>query len=126
MSARRIVACAVVILSVLAVASMGANAMTWNRTTHFTFNAPVRLPGVVLLPGSYTFELGSQNDLSVVRVLDRSRSKVYFTAFTHLVTRPDDNRRDAIITFHEVASGAPRAIHAWYPQSELTGRQFIY
>jgi hypothetical protein len=126
MSARRIVACVFVILSALAVASIGANAMTWNRTTNFTFKVPVRLPGVLLSPGTYTFELASPNDLTLVRVLDRSRSKVYLTAFTYLVTRPADNRLDATITFGEAAATAPPPINVWYPQGELTGRQFIY
>jgi hypothetical protein len=126
MFARKIVACVVVILSVLAVASIGANPSTWNRTTYFTFNVPVRLPGVLLSPGDYTFELASPNDLSVVRVLDRNRSKVYFTACTYLVTRPDDKRLEAVITFSEAVSSAPRSINVWYPQGERTGRQFIY
>jgi hypothetical protein len=126
MFARKIVACVVLILSVLAVASMSASSMTWNRTTHFTFNMPVRLPGVLLTPGTYTFELASSNDLSLVRVRDRSGTKVYLTAFTYLVTRPDDKRLDPAITLGEATPSAPRSIKVWYPQGELTGRQFIY
>ena len=125
MSARRIVA-SVVILGVLAVASIGAVSTTWNRTTRFTFNAPVRLPGVVLTPGTYIFELVSPNDLALVRVSDRSRSRVYLTAFTYLVTRPNDKGLDAAITLGEAATKAPASIMVWYPQGDRTGRQFIY
>ena len=125
MFTRRIVACVFLILGVLAVAS-SAGSMTWNRTTYFTFNKPVRLPGVVLSPGTYTFELASPNDLSLVRVRDRYGSRVYLTAFTNFVTRPNNSRLDATITLGEASPTAPPPINVRYPAGELTGRQFIY
>ena len=54
--ARRIVQtlCGVVLLSVLATSSTGAFD-NGSRTAHFTFSGPVRLPGVTLPAGTYTF-----------------------------------------------------------------------
>ncbi len=126
MFARRVIVCVGLIVGVLAVRSIGANPVTWKRTTHFTFNAPVRLPGVLLPPGTYTFELASPNDLSLVRVTDRAGSRVHLTAFTYLVNRPDAGRTDAVLTFGEAGPSSPRPINVWYPQGERTGRQFIY
>ena len=56
MRVRRIVhlLCGVVLLGVVATAPTGAIENS-RRTTHFTFKAPVALPGVTLPPGSYVF-----------------------------------------------------------------------
>jgi hypothetical protein len=120
------VAFGVVILGLLSTASTGA---IWNarRTTYFTFSRAVQIPGASLAAGTYLFELVDSNtSINVVRVMSKDRTKVYLTAFTHLVSRPNDGKLDATIVFSETPAGTPPAIKTWFPQEELTGRQFIY
>ena len=128
MLVRRIVhtACGVVLLGVLATSSTGAipNA---RRSTYFTFRAPVALPGVTLPPGSYVFEvLNPDTSADLVRVMTRDRSKTYALQFTRFVHRPARGELKSTITLGEAANGAPQPIRTWFPESETTGREFLY
>jgi hypothetical protein len=115
----------VVILGLLSTASTGA---IWNakRTTYFTFNRSVQIPGATLPAGTYIFELADPNILDVVRVMSRDRSHVYMTAFTRFVQRSPRGPLDSAIVFAETPAGTPPAIKVWYPEDEMTGRQFVY
>jgi len=131
MANRRIVyfAYLLVVLGVLAVASALATPVTAgsSHTPYFTFSAPVRLPGVLLPPGTYVFDrLSPSLDPTVVRVMDRKSSKLYVIAFTRLVHRMEDRKLDPTITLGEAAKGAPRPISVWFPQGNTLGHQFIY
>ena len=105
--------CGVVLLGVLATSSTGA--MTFHRTTYFTFSGAVAMPRVANPDG------GS----NVVRVLSRDRKKTYLMGLTRGVDRPRGNL-DATITLGETAPGAPPKVKAWFPESETHGREFIY
>ena len=118
------VALGVVLLGILSTAS--TDAITPNRKTNFTFSGAVRIPGAVLPAGTYTFELAGSNNLDLVRVLSKDRKKVYLTAFTLLVERPEKRKLDTKLVLGETPAGTPPPIKVWYPQDESTGRQFIY
>ena len=116
----------VVILGVLSTASAGA---IWNakRTTYFTFSKAVLIPGASLPAGTYVFERADSNSsVNLVRVFSKDRSKVYLTAFTHMVDRPAARNLEPAIVLGETSANHPPAIKAWYPQGERTGHQFIY
>ena len=99
---------------------------TEHRTMYVTFGGPVALPGVALARGTYIFELAApQRDPTLVRVLSRDRSTVYFMAFTHLVPRPAD-RRARTVSLGEPAAGRPAPVIAWYPEGDSNGRRFLY
>jgi hypothetical protein len=118
--------CGVVLLGVLATSTTGAMPSA-KRTTYFTFNKPVALPGVSLSAGTYIFELADPNqDMNLVRVLSRDRNKVYLTAFTQPVERPRSNKMDAAILLGEASPTNPPPIKAWYPHGERTGHLFNY
>ena len=128
MSTRKLfhVLCGVVILGVLATTSTGAM-LNGRRTTYFTFNKAVELPGVSLSAGTYVFELPDpDHSWDIVRVMSRDRKQVYLTAFTKLIERPANRRLEAAIVFGEASAANPPRIKAWYPQDDRTGRQFIY
>jgi len=96
--------------------------------TYLTFNGAVALPGVTLAAGTYIFDLPA-GDPSVVRVSSRDGSRVFFTAFTHIVNRPRGSTSDQHVTLGEAASGEPKPIQVWYLSTEATaggGREFIY
>jgi hypothetical protein len=117
----------VVMAAVLTLAAtLTGGATTLNRTTYFTFNAPVRLHGVLLPAGVYVFEIANPDSGSnVTRVLDRKRSKVYVNGLTRVVIRPPSGRLDAAIIFGETVTSAPRRVDGWYPEGETTGREFL-
>ena len=93
--------------------------------TYITFDGAVGLPGVTLARGTYLFErVGAAQDL--VRVTNMSNHIVYVTAFTNEVTRRSGPSRNNDIVLGESPSGTPRPIKAWFPESSLTGREFIY
>ncbi len=76
MRVRRLVhiLCGVVLLGV--VATTPTRALDARHTTHFTFRAPVALPGVTLPPGSYVFEvLNPDMSGDLVRVSTRDRNR---------------------------------------------------
>jgi hypothetical protein len=128
MLVRRIVQtlCGVVALVVLATSATGAS-FEASRTTHFTFSGAIRLPGVTLPAGTYTFSVVNANSGSdVVSVTSRDRSKVYRMILTRPIYRPSASSLKAAITFGETVPGVPPSVKAWYPESETRGREFIY
>jgi len=73
------------VLCVVAVAFVvvpSAKADDWDKKTIVTFDRPVEVPGTVLPPGKYMFQvmdfLGSRN---VIRITDEYGVKVYATVF---------------------------------------------
>lgn len=128
MRVRRIVhvLCGVVLLGVVSTTPTGAieNA---RRTTYFTFRAPVGLPGVTLPPGTYVFEvMNPDTSADLVRVTNRDRSKTYSLQFTRPIHRNRWGSLKSAITLGESANGAPQPIKTWFPESETTGREFLY
>jgi hypothetical protein len=91
-----------------------------------TFSAPIALPGVTLAAGTYAFEIPSENaSHSLVRVSSADGRRIYLTAFTREVRRPNVIRAPKV-TFHETARNAPRPVNTWYPAGDDSGKQFIY
>lgn len=118
--------CGVVLFGVFAASTTGAF-MDVRRTTYFTFSGTVQMPGVALPAGTYIFEVANPDGGGdLVRVLSRDRKKAYLMQFTHFVERPSRGKLDATITLGEASAGVPPKVTAWYPQSEVRGRAFIY
>ena len=128
MSIRRIVCalCTVVLLGGLAGSATGATS-DGRRTTYFTFDHAIQLPGVTLPAGSYAFEVANPYTSSnIVRVASRDRKKVFVMRITRFVHRPVTGNLKATISLGESPAGSPQPIRAWYPQGETLGREFIY
>ena len=100
-----------------------------NKRIDFQFSAPVEIPGVVLTPGKYVFQLAdSQSDRSIVEVFSQD-SNGKESLVTTIFAIPDyiENIPDkATIHFEERHSGAPEAIHSWFYPGENTGWEFVY
>ena len=115
-----------VILGLVLASSAGA-ASDDKRTTYITFSQPVGLPGVTLPAGTYLFEVADPlMSIDIIRVTNRQRNLVYFTAFTDRVERKDGVRSETGITFAPPQPDAVRKIAAWYPRGESLGHEFIY
>jgi hypothetical protein len=121
-----LIAGAVAVIALLsAVSSQAWSPLT--RPNYLSFTRSVALPGVVLAPGSYTFELASPGmNLDVVRVSSRDGRLIYFTGFTRSVVRPHDLPRGKTIMFGEAAAGEATPIAVWYPMDGSNGHEFIY
>ncbi|HVG53150.1 MAG TPA: hypothetical protein VM846_01935 [Vicinamibacterales bacterium] len=91
------------------------------RTEYLTLKSAAALPGVVLPPGTYTFErIEGHPDL--VRVSNRLTNNVLYTGFTEVVRR--QNRSGGPLTFGEAPRGEPMPIKAWFPDGSLIGNEF--
>ncbi len=98
-----------------------------NTANHLTFKTPVRLPGVVLLPGSYAFESGPLgSNPAVVRVTSVDYERVFYTGLTQSTLRPLGMARGEAVAFREAPTGSPRPIAMWFPLGSRNGHTFIY
>lgn len=117
--------CALACVGLLAAASL-AKADEWNKRTVVTFNEPVEIPGIVLLPGTYVMKLAdSPSDRDVVQVFNQREDRVYATVMAIPVYR-DKPTSHTVITFEERRAGVPEAIKDWYYPGDLRGQEFVY
>jgi hypothetical protein len=124
--ASRFGALALLALALALIILPGARAGVWDHSTKVTFNNSVQLPGVVLAPGDYRFELlDSSFDRHVVRVFNKEHSHVFGTFFTVPVQRFEPAEK-TIFVMEERPYGEPSAIKQWWYPGELTGDEFIY
>lgn len=96
------------------------------KTTYFTFNRTVALPGnVTLPPGKYRFRLAdSTTGRRVVQVLDE-QGKVYALLLSLMAVKPEPSEQ-AQVRFMEVPQGQPPAIKTWWYRAETYGYEFVY
>ncbi len=116
-------------LALMVVAATPALADEWNKQIVFHFNAPVEIPGHVLLPGSYDFQLAdSLSDRNIVEVFRQDKKGREHIVDTLLVI--PDYRAVAtdkpVITFEERRTGTPEAVHSWFYPGDNYGWEFMY
>jgi hypothetical protein len=101
----------------------------WNKRIDFQFSAPVEIPGKVLSPGKYAFELlNSESDRNIVEVFSEdSTGNQSLVAIIQAVPAYIENIPEKpVIHFAERTSAAPEAIHSYYYPGEHTGWEFVY
>jgi hypothetical protein len=100
-----------------------------NKRTEVQFSAPVEIPGKVLTPGKYMFELAeSQSDNNIVRVFSEdSNGNTSLVATISAIPDYVLNTPDKpVIQLEERNAGAPEAIHSWFYPGDNTGWEFVY
>jgi hypothetical protein len=100
-----------------------------NKRTELQFSAPVQIPGHVLAPGEYVFQLlDSPSDRNIVQVFSKdSDGNESLVATLVAISDYTSNTPDkTIINFEERHSGAPEAIHSWFYPGDNTGWEFVY
>ena len=99
-----------------------------NKRIDFQFGAPVQIPGHVLAPGKYVFELmDGPVDRNTVEVFKDSDGKEDLVAILFAIPDYISNAPDkAIVHFKERNSGTPEAIDSWFYPGDNTGWEFIY
>jgi hypothetical protein len=106
-----------------------AMANEMNKRTEFQFSESVQIPGKVLTPGKYVFQLANdQSDRNIVQVFSED-SNGNLSLVESVLTIPDyiSNTPDKpIVRFDERPSGTPEAIHSWFYPGDNTGWEFVY
>jgi hypothetical protein len=116
-------------LSVLALGAMLSSANLfadpWLKSTRFTFNKPVQVPGALLSAGTYVFErLDSNFNRGVVRVYNQDKTRTLATF--RIVSKEMINVADtASVKFTERAGQPPAIAYITYP-GDTTGFEFLY
>ncbi len=117
------VACAALFMTTAALAQSPG---TIDKTTIYTFSAPVELPGVALQAGQYIFRLADPTTTrKVLQVISADRKHVYGNFFWVPLDR-QEIKSEPEVRLMEAAAGSPPAIRAvWYP-GDRTGWELIY
>jgi hypothetical protein len=103
-----------------------AHADAWDKKTIVTFPEPVQVPGTVLQPGTYVFELlNDQADRNIVVVWNADKSKV-ITTFIGVPDYQMDFPGKTIFKFDERPRGEPEALKAWFYPGDNYGLEFVY
>ena len=103
-----------------------ARAGQWNKQTRVTFSAPVEIPGRVLLPGTYTFQLlNNPSDRDIVQIFNKHRTKLDATVLAIPTYRMKPTGR-TVVTFSERPVGTPLAIRTWFYPGDEYGQRFLY
>ena len=111
----------------LAVAAVGTAGSADQHTNYITFSQAVALPGVELAAGTYIFETPTNAmSNSIVRVSSRDRRKVFLTAYTRDVSRPNGDNGKLLVTLGESGPRSAPPVSAWFPIGEAIGHQFVY
>src|SRR5262249_35881483 len=105
---------------------LAAKADEWNKKTTITFNQPVGIPGMVLAPGAYVFELmDSPSDRNVVQIFNADQSHLYENVLAIPAYRLESSDK-TVVTFEERAKGTPEAIKTWFYPGDNYGQEFVY
>lgn len=104
-----------------------AHATTWNERTIFKFTAPVEIPGHVLLPGTYTFQLLTNNfqTTNFVEIFNRHMTKLYAIVAANTAYRMHPTGK-TVLTLQERPTDTPVALHKWFYPGRYYGLEFYY
>jgi hypothetical protein len=100
-----------------------------NKRTEIQFSVPVEIPGRVLMPGKYMFELAdSQSDNNIVRVYSENSSgnESLVATISAIPAYTLNTPKKTVIQLEERQAGAPEAIHTWFYPGDNTGWEFVY
>src|SRR6202021_2038078 len=106
---------AVALLLAFLIVLPNVRADEWNQATLFTFNESVQIPGQVLPPGAYVFELLNNFNHEIVRISNADRTKVIAVVQARPTTEKGFTGKAAIV-LAERGSSHPPPVSAWpYP-----------
>ncbi|HLK64704.1 MAG TPA: LPXTG cell wall anchor domain-containing protein [Bryobacteraceae bacterium] len=101
----------------------------WNKKTEFQFSAPVEIPGRVLMPGKYVFELADNPaDRNIVQVFseDSAGNESLVATVMAVSDYTSNTPEQPALHFEERHSGRPEAIQSWFYPGDNTGWEFVY
>jgi outer membrane biosynthesis protein TonB len=101
----------------------------WNKKTILTFDHPVEVPGHVLTPGTYVFELADlSSDRDVVQIFSENKKGMdhLVTTVMAVPTYQMNTPERPEINFEERHSNTPEAVHTWFYPGDNYGWEFVY
>lgn len=106
-----------------------AYADEWNKKTTLQFSQAVEVPGHVLTPGKYVFQLAdSSSDRDIVQIFSEDKQ-----GMDHLVTTAMavpayqlNTPEKTEVNFEERHLDTPEAVHTWFYPGDNYGWEFIY
>jgi len=109
-----------------------AQGARWSERTILQFDRPVMIPGKVLQPGTYIFQLANtlgDRDIMQVYTSDPNNpgdeSNLIATTVTVPTKRPKANG-DVVLKFSNTEGSEPIALKAFFYPGTLLGHQFVY
>lgn len=105
---------------------LAAHADDFDQATFLTLSAPVQIPGKVLFPGTYLFELADHGaEEHVVQVFSSDRTVLYGTFLT-VATERQEPTADTAVTLAEPEAGGTPALLKWFYRGRDIGNEFVY
>jgi hypothetical protein len=103
-----------------------ANAEEASKQIKVTFDKAVQIPGQVLAPGTYTFQLGDPDaGPNIVEIFNDDESVLYAMLPTISAQRPKATT-GVSVTLAESQVGKPEALLTWFYPGSLIGHEFVY
>jgi hypothetical protein len=98
----------------------------WNKMTKVTFHEGVEIPGQILPPGTYVFQLAdSPFERHRVEVWNADQDDLLAILFTTPSERPEPTDL-SVFEFEERPGNSPMALQYWYYPGDLIGEGFTY
>jgi len=99
---------------------------TINKKTVLTFGQAVEIPGMILQPGTYVFQLeNTPLDRDMVQVFDKDRTHL-LTSFLAIPDYRLEPTNKTVVQLEERGANAPEAVHSWFYAGESDGLEFVY
>jgi hypothetical protein len=96
------------------------------KRTEVTFNQPVEIPGMVLIPGDYVVKIPDPvTHADMVGFYNTDETHLYKLVRTIPAYRLDVTDKTEF-AYEERAGGAPMAIKTWFYGGDNWGREFVY
>ena len=103
-----------------------ANADPWNKKTIVTLNDSLEIPGMVLDPGTYIFQLAdSQSNRHIVQIWNADEDQILATILT-IPSYRGETPDESIFELEERPGDSPMALKIWYFPGDSTGEEFVY
>jgi hypothetical protein len=117
---------AAVVLFAIAWMAVGLDArLQFDSQETLRFETDSLLPGVILPPGDYTFEV-HHSEGSLVRVRAGRSDRVVFAGYARVTERPRGLKTNKSIIFGQSGAGQPLPIVGWFPRDRVVGYEFDY
>jgi hypothetical protein len=118
----------VVLCAALAFAAVSptARADEWNKKTFVHVYAPIELPGHVLIPGRYVFQLmNSSSDRHILEVWNKDQTHLVALVMANAAYRMDPTGR-TVFHLEERMKDTPEALKEWFYPGDTYGLEFVY
>ena len=103
-----------------------ANADPWNKRTIVTLNESLEVPGTVLEPGTYVFQLAdSQSNRHIVQIWTGDGMYLITTILAIPAYRTEPAGR-TLFNYDERPADQPMALRQWFYPGDNMGQEFVY